>query len=131
MCTKLLFAAMVLVGAASCKQGPGNEPRPQNSANETTGQRDAELLMSGIKPGMNLREIKAVLHQESFAAPDVHVREHGGVWCDIPIGADYLVQVRLSHPKQGRGLDESKINYSPRLRDRRSLKFVTGVEKSW
>src|SRR4051794_13545491 len=117
-CSSLLFVA--LVTATAC------HPEPARSA--ARSRKDAEKLMAEIRPGMTLQEILLVVpHPDS--AP--FAGEHGGVWYDMPVSDDYIIQIRLAHPPLGHTLEESVINYSPRLRDRKTLRFISGAENSW
>jgi hypothetical protein len=95
-----------------------------------TPREQAEELLERIRPGMDLREILRVLHQEAWV-PGWGLAEHGGTWFDIPVSCEFIVQVRLSHPANPGSFMSGKINYSPRLRDRQTLKFLAGAEQQW
>ena len=116
-----LFAVLTAMVVISCQH-----ERPL-SAQLTRG--DAERLMSAVRPGMTVAQIeRAVLHTAISALP---IREHGGVWYDMIISDDFVIQFRASRPPDGAAPDQSTINYSPRLRDRKSLAFISGEEKPW
>jgi hypothetical protein len=49
----------------------------------------------------------------------------------MAISDDYSIQFRVAHPHDGQSAEQRIINYSPRLRDRKTLAFISGEEKSW
>jgi hypothetical protein len=87
-----------------------------------------EKLMAQIHPGMTLAQICAVVPHPK---PRSFAGEHGGVWYDMAVSEDYIIQIRLAHPQPGATLEQSVINYSPRLRDSKTLKLISGPEKVW
>ena len=84
--------------------------------------------MAQIRPGMTLHQILAAVPHPD---PRPFGGEHGGVWYDMAVNDDYVIQIRLTHPQPGSTLEQSVINYSPRLRDRKTLRFISGSENSW
>jgi hypothetical protein len=70
----------------------------------------------------------AIPHSAVSQSPVV---EHGGVWYDMTINDDYIIQFRVAHPCNGETAELSIINYSPRLRDRKTLAFISGEERPW
>ena len=84
--------------------------------------------MAEIRPGMTLRQILVVV---PHPCPRPFAGEQGGVWYDMPVSDDYIIQIRLTHPTPGSTLEQSVINYSPRLRDRKTFQFISGSENSW
>ena len=94
-----------------------------------TGRRDAETLMAGIRRGMTFGQIgKAVPH---VSMTDLGVYEHGGDWYDIAINEDYTIQIRVAHHPEGTTAANSVINFSPRLRNRKTQEFLAGQEEPW
>jgi hypothetical protein len=90
---------------------------------------DAERLMSSIRPGMTVAQIERAVPHTAISALPIH--EHGGVWYNMSISDDFVIQFRASHPRDGAAPAQSTINYSPRLRDRKSLAFISGEERPW
>ena len=85
--------------------------------------------MANILPGMTAAQIRStILHTAMRQSPTV---EHGGVWYEMTIDDDYIIQFRVAHPRNGAAAEQSIINYSPRLRDRRTMAFISGQERSW
>jgi hypothetical protein len=60
-----------------------------------------------------------------------HVKEHGGIWYDLPVSDQYMIQIRVSPDQPGSAPEQGVINYSPRLRDRKTMEFISGGEKTW
>jgi hypothetical protein len=109
--------------------GVGFGCHQQHSANRPNSRGQAEALMAKIRPGMTLQEILNITPHESL--PSSHTREHGGLWYDLPVSEQYLIQIRISPPQPGAAPERPAINYSPRLRDRKTLKFISGGEETW
>ena len=86
-------------------------------------------VMSRIQPGMTFAEIRKII--PIAEAHTLLIAENGGVFYDIPISSEYLIQLRFAHPMPDQSADEVCINYSPRLRDRISKEFISGVEETW
>ena len=118
---RLLSLVVLMFLTASCQH--------QHLASTVTTLSDAERLMASIRPGMTVEQIqRAIPHTSVSRSPVV---EHGGVWYDVAISDDYVIQFRVAHPRDGRAEEQSIINYSPRLRDRKTLAFISGEERSW
>jgi len=91
--------------------------------------KDALDAMSRIKRGMTYAEIAKIVPLN-----DTHrlsARENGGVLYDVPIDSKHLIQLRFEHPTDNTTVQDTKINYSPRLRDRNTLTFIAGDEQPW
>ena len=85
--------------------------------------------MASIQSGMMVAQIQhAIPHSSLSRSPVV---EHGGVWYDMAISDDYIIQFRVAHSRYGQTEEQSIINYSPRLRDRKTLAFISGEERPW
>ena len=108
--SSLFFVA--LVTATACH----HEPAPSAALSR----KGAEKLMAEIRPGMTLRQILVVV-------PHPCPRPFAGE----QVSDDYIIQIRLTHPTPGSTLEQSIINYSPRLRDRKTFQFISGSENSW
>jgi hypothetical protein len=116
---KVIIFVMALVAGCSHVQ-PISSPMSRS---------DADRIMAKIQPGMTMREIQTAIPHTAISPP--FEGEHGGVWYNLTINEKYVIQVRVAHPQQGASLERSVINYSPRLRDRKTMEFVAGVEKAW
>lgn len=96
---------------------------------QSMSQATALRQMSQIQPGMTFGEISELIplreHQLS------RVGEHGGVFYNVPISFNYLIQLRFEHLPPGRDIYDARINFSPRLRDRPSKSFIAGDEETW
>jgi hypothetical protein len=120
---RIQFTILLVIAAVSfgcTKQYPVT--RPSNRA-------QAEALMAKIRPSMTLAEILRAIPHDPISP--VHAIEHGGLWYDLPVSDDYIIQIRISPVQPGSTPEQSVINYSPRLRDRRTLQFIAGGEKTW
>jgi hypothetical protein len=132
----LLVTALVL---ASCKpvqptsvsraQSALAASRPEANAPASINRREAELLMAKIHVGMTVSDIREVF--ASCSLQQDPVVEHGGVWFTLSISQDYYIQFRAARPKAGDTVEHSPINYSPRLRDQKTLVFISGEERPW
>lgn len=85
--------------------------------------------MGQIKPGMTFSEISKLIPLED--SHRITVRQHGGAFFDVPMSSKYVIQLRFEHPKNGTALNDTKINHSPRLRDRLTSQFIQGKEEAW
>ena len=85
--------------------------------------------MKQIQQGMLFAEISDLIPLSENCR--LSVREHGGIFYDVPISSKYLIQLRFEHMPSGRDPKEARINFSPRLRNRSSLSFVAGDEEAW
>jgi hypothetical protein len=85
--------------------------------------------MARIHVGMTVSDIREVFPSSSLERDPVV--EHGGEWFTLVISQDYYIQFRAARPKAGDTVEHSLINYSPRLRDRKTLAFISGEERPW
>ena len=90
---------------------------------------DAERLMVEIHPGMTVAQIKSAIPHSAISESPVY--EHGGVFFDMTVSDDYIISFRVAHPRNGESVDQSIINMSPCLRDRKTLSVISGDQKPW
>ena len=91
--------------------------------------KNAMDVISRIKHGMTYADIAEIVPLNERHRSNV--RENGGVFYDVPIDSKHLVQLRFEHPNVDKPVRDSKINYSPRLRNRQTLEFIAGDEMPW
>ncbi len=81
---------------------------------------EAIALTSKIRGGMTFREIQRVI-----PLSEMHRTlggEHGGDWYRVPLSSRYVLELRFS-----RGTTSTRVlNYSPRLKDRRTHVLIAG-----
>jgi hypothetical protein len=116
-----LFALLAATATVSCQHEP--------PATAQLTQDDAGRLMSRIHPGMTVAQIERAVPHVSISKLPIY--EHGGDWFDMVISDAFVIQFRASHPRDGAPPDQSKINYSPRLKGRSSLALISGEERPW
>jgi len=114
------FCLIAIAVLTACQ----HEPTPS----APLSRRDVEKLMAQIHPAMTLAQIAVVV---PHPRPRPFAAEHGGVWYDMAVSDGYIIQIRLPHPQPGSTLEHSVINFSPRLRDRKTLQLISGPEKVW
>jgi hypothetical protein len=90
---------------------------------------DAEGLLTWIHPGMTVGDIRKMFPRANLEQE--LAGEHGGMWFTLSIGENNSIQFRAAHPKPGDNIENSRINYSPRLRDRKTQIFISGEERTW
>jgi len=118
---RLLSLLVPVLLAVSCAH--------EHSTVAVSSRRDAERLMASIRPGMTVAQMQSTIpHSAVSQSPVV---EHGGVWYDMTISDDYIIQFRAAHSHSGELVEQSIISYSPRLRDRKTLAFISGEERPW
>ena len=86
-------------------------------------------MMGRIHEGMTFSEVAEVIPLSKLHA--ISAVEHGGVFYDVPICGKYLIQLRFNHPVGDQSIEETIVNFSPRLRDRKTKAFLSGKEESW
>lgn len=117
MTTRFIVALVALMAVTACRR--------ETVQTAPSNRQQAEKLMAQIRLGMTLAQVRVLVPHSSS---NVFDGEHGGVWYDMPVGDDYIVQMRLAHPPAGGTLEQSTVNYSARLRDRKTLQFISGPE---
>ncbi len=85
--------------------------------------------MAKIHAGMTVRDIRVVFPK--FPIEQAPTVEHGGVWFSLMVNQNYYIQFRAAHPRAGDIVENSLINYSPRLRDRKTNAHISGEEHPW
>ncbi len=85
--------------------------------------------MATIHVGMTISDIREAFPQAPLEQSPIV--EHGGVWFSLLVSQNYYIQFRAAHPKAGDVVEQSVINYSPRLRDRKTMAFISGEERPW
>ena len=90
---------------------------------------DPYEMMDRIHEDMTFSEVAEIIPLSKRRANSLV--EYGGVFYDVPICGKYLIQLRFNHPVGSQSIEETIINFSPRLRDRRTLVFLSGKEESW
>jgi len=86
-------------------------------------------LMTRIQKGMRFSEVAKIIPlSESDVLPVV---EYGGTWYDCPIGIKYVIQLRFQHPQKDQKIQDTIINYSPRLKNREGTVLISGAEEPW
>jgi hypothetical protein len=139
MKTELAALLVVALVSASCSRvQPTSTSHPQpvqltpnfdSTALAFISRHEAEQLMTKIHVGMTVGDIREVFPRTSLEqSPTV---EHGGVWFSLLVSQNYYIQFRAAHPKAGDVVEYSAINFSPRLRDRKSKAFISGEERPW
>src|ERR1051325_3255233 len=90
---------------------------------------EADRLMAMIRPGMTLSEIVGAVPHSAISPP--FDGEHDGVWYSLTINEQYVIWIRVARPRPGASAEQSVINYSPRLGDRKTSMLIWGEEKAW
>jgi hypothetical protein len=116
------------LNAGKDKEAEGTQSKSEPSKADLTKQ-DALDMMARISPGMKFSQIAKIvpLSSENLSL----MNEHGGVWADVPISDNYIIQLRFNHPSETVPIKDCVINFSPRLRDRKNNKMIAGDEKPW
>jgi len=88
-----------------------------NNASTAMSREQALQLLSTIHENMTYEEISKTLPLKTNVLG--FEWQHGGIWCDVPIGGTYYIQLRFERPSELKPLGQCKLNYPPRLRERR------------
>lgn len=131
-----LIAALSVASCQRVRSSGDSQPQPLEAMSSlgtnalpSMTKNEAEGLMTSIHVGMTVGEIRKVFpHATLEQEPTV---EHGGVWFGLPVSEDYYIQFQAARPKAGDTVEHSRINYSPRLRDRKTMTFIAGEERPW
>ena len=139
MKTELAALLVIALVSASCNRvQPTSVSHPQpvqvtpnsdNTALASISRHEAEQLMTKIHVGMTVSDIRGVFPRTPLEqSPTVM---HGGKWFSLLVSQNYYIQFRAAHPKAGDLVEHSVINFSPRLRDRKTMAFISGEEQPW
>jgi len=125
ICWYSLAVVVLLVVGLYAYQTTANRTADQSVNSQTS---HAHELMSQIQRGMTFAEVAEVVPQST--KHEIGLGMHGGVFYDVPIGERYIIQLRFNHPVENQRIEDTTINYSPALRDRKTMR-LEGEEQAW
>jgi hypothetical protein len=81
----------------------------------------AKELVLRIHTNMTFEEIAEIIPLSTNLLG--YAGEHGGVWCDVPIGESALVKLRFEYPSVPNGLSKCRLNSPPILTNRNERSY--------
>jgi len=113
---KFIVIALLAGLTVSCRHGADVDAQRLPKSNNDNERKLAVRLASQINTRMTFDEVSKVVSLTE--ANQLGIREHGGVFFDVPIGTNYYIQLRFERSSDGGVKKDSRLNLPPAVKYR-------------